>query len=138
MKISAFVGGTSISGPRIRITGCCHRRTRTARMCQSAAEDKLGISFTCGKCDTRISKKVKRQSYTKGVVIIECPTCKRFEFAQPDQKHDQALDRADPITFPSSTPVDTSSQIISAGTRTGLVQPWATLSSWRTNLGRKL
>mmetsp|Transcript_20552 Transcript_20552/g.83397 ORF Transcript_20552/g.83397 Transcript_20552/m.83397 type:complete len:129 (-) Transcript_20552:637-1023(-) len=76
MKISAFVGGTSISGPRIRITGCCHRRTRTARMCQSAAEDKLGISFTCGKCDTRISKKVKRQSYTKGVVIIECPTCK--------------------------------------------------------------
>ncbi|KAJ8901461.1 hypothetical protein NDN08_007307 [Rhodosorus marinus] len=66
----------SIERPRRRITGRCQRRARTPLMCQSEAEDKLGISFTCGKCDTRISKKVKRQSYTEGVVIIECPTCK--------------------------------------------------------------
>mmetsp|Transcript_20769 Transcript_20769/g.30141 ORF Transcript_20769/g.30141 Transcript_20769/m.30141 type:complete len:128 (-) Transcript_20769:1677-2060(-) len=75
MNTCAFVGSASISRPRRRINGHCQRRVWTPLMCQPAPEDRLGISFTCGKCDTRISKKVKRQSYTKGVVIIECPTC---------------------------------------------------------------
>jgi len=45
-------------------------------MCEAAEEDKLGISFTCNKCDTRVSKNIRKLSYTKGVVIIQCPSCK--------------------------------------------------------------
>jgi mitochondrial protein import protein ZIM17 len=37
--------------------------------------DQLGISFTCGVCDTRITKAIKRKSYETGVVLIQCPGC---------------------------------------------------------------
>jgi hypothetical protein len=39
--------------------------------------DHLGISFTCGVCDTRITKSVKRKSYETGVVLIKCPGCEK-------------------------------------------------------------
>lgn len=39
---------------------------------------KLGVSFTCtvDGCGTRISKMIRRSSYEKGTVLIQCPTCK--------------------------------------------------------------
>lgn len=39
--------------------------------------DKMSISFTCGVCDTRITKSFHRQSYEKGVVVIKCPGCEK-------------------------------------------------------------
>lgn len=40
--------------------------------------EKLGVSFTCtaGDCGTRISKMIRRSSYEKGTVLIQCPTCR--------------------------------------------------------------
>lgn len=39
---------------------------------------KLGVSFTCtaDDCGTRVSKMIRRSSYEKGTVLIQCPTCK--------------------------------------------------------------
>lgn len=39
---------------------------------------RLGISFTCtaGDCGTRVSKMIRRSSYERGTVLIQCPTCK--------------------------------------------------------------
>lgn len=41
--------------------------------------DTLGISFTCdaGGCGERITKSVRRRSYEKGTVLIQCPRCKK-------------------------------------------------------------
>ncbi|GAB0491960.1 hypothetical protein MMPV_003217 [Pyropia vietnamensis] len=39
--------------------------------------DKMGIVFTCGVCETRISKSISRSSYEKGVVLIQCPSCEK-------------------------------------------------------------
>ncbi|OSX78199.1 hypothetical protein BU14_0116s0019 [Porphyra umbilicalis] len=39
--------------------------------------DKMHIMFTCGVCDTRISKPISRTSYEKGVVLIQCPSCEK-------------------------------------------------------------
>lgn len=40
--------------------------------------EKLGVSFTCtvNECGTRISKMIRRSSYEKGTVLIQCPKCK--------------------------------------------------------------
>lgn len=39
----------------------------------------LGISFVCNSndCNTRITKQIKRRSYEKGTVLIQCPTCQK-------------------------------------------------------------
>lgn len=42
------------------------KRTSAADMC---------VAFTCSKCDTRAAKAFSRQSYERGVVIVECPGC---------------------------------------------------------------
>lgn len=31
--------------------------------------------YTCGKCGTRAAKAFSKQSYERGVVIVECPGC---------------------------------------------------------------
>lgn len=37
----------------------------------------IGISFTCNanECNQRITKTIKRRSYEKGTVLIQCPSC---------------------------------------------------------------
>lgn len=39
--------------------------------------ERIGISFVCtaDDCNTRISKTVRRHSYEKGTVVIQCPEC---------------------------------------------------------------
>lgn len=41
--------------------------------------EQLGISFVCdaNACGTRIVKTIKRQSYERGTVVIQCPTCEK-------------------------------------------------------------
>jgi len=34
------------------------------------------MAFTCNKCNTRSVKRFTKHSYTKGIVIVECPGCK--------------------------------------------------------------
>nr|CCD13482.1 unnamed protein product [Trypanosoma congolense IL3000] len=31
--------------------------------------------FTCGRCEYRMVKKFSKHAYTKGIVIIQCPSC---------------------------------------------------------------
>lgn len=33
--------------------------------------------FTCGVCETRAVKSFARDSYEKGVVLVQCPGCKK-------------------------------------------------------------
>lgn len=35
----------------------------------------LMIAFTCKKCDHRSSHTMSKQAYTKGTVLIQCPSC---------------------------------------------------------------
>lgn len=39
--------------------------------------DRLGISFTCdvNGCGQRVTKSIRRRSYEKGTVLIQCPAC---------------------------------------------------------------
>ncbi|RNF12636.1 zf-DNL-domain-containing protein [Trypanosoma rangeli] len=32
-------------------------------------------AFTCGRCEHRTVKKFSRHAYTKGIVIVQCPSC---------------------------------------------------------------
>lgn len=32
-------------------------------------------AFTCGRCDHRTVKRFSKHAYTKGIVIVECPSC---------------------------------------------------------------
>lgn len=41
-----------------------------------AIEPRLGIMFTCNKCQTRSFKTFSKHSYEKGVVIVDCDGCK--------------------------------------------------------------
>lgn len=38
----------------------------------------LGMFFTCKACDTRSYKQFTKDSYEKGVVLIQCPGCKNL------------------------------------------------------------
>lgn len=64
------------------------------RACQSESESKdkdkkvlgfvgadmIGLAFTCdaNDCGTRISKRIKRRSYERGTVVVQCPTCEKY------------------------------------------------------------
>ena len=57
------------------------------RLCHSAAAEppatqpltqvrpKLALAFTCKVCNTRVQKLISRQSYERGVVIVQCDGC---------------------------------------------------------------
>ena len=36
---------------------------------------KMLLSFTCKVCDNRVEKKISKQAYTKGVIIVKCDGC---------------------------------------------------------------
>lgn len=42
--------------------------------------ERIGISFICTaeNCNTRIVKSVRRSSYEKGTVVIQCPSCTKY------------------------------------------------------------
>lgn len=33
-------------------------------------------AFTCGQCDFRMVKRFSKHAYTKGIVVVECPSCR--------------------------------------------------------------
>ncbi|VDN16713.1 unnamed protein product [Dibothriocephalus latus] len=39
------------------------------------SDKNMSIEFTCNKCKHRTKKYFSRQAYTKGLVIIRCPSC---------------------------------------------------------------
>lgn len=41
------------------------------------ASDKMYIVFTCGNCETRAVKGFAKSSYESGVVLVQCPGCKK-------------------------------------------------------------
>lgn len=51
--------------------------------------DHLGISFTCGVCETRVAKSIRRKSYEEGVCLVQCPGCKKHHgmFPLPQVVH---------------------------------------------------
>ncbi|KAH9072266.1 hypothetical protein EDB83DRAFT_2361961 [Lactarius deliciosus] len=51
--------------------------SQTAR--SGANEPRLSLTFTCtaANCDTRSSHQFTKRSYEKGIVLIECPGCKK-------------------------------------------------------------
>lgn len=42
--------------------------------------DRIGISFICTaeNCNTRVVKSVRRRSYEKGTIVIQCPSCMKY------------------------------------------------------------
>lgn len=64
-------------GPNILGAGFGKDQATEARMKVSdqVGSERLGIAFTCNKCDTRIQKTFSRHAYYRGIVVIACPTC---------------------------------------------------------------
>lgn len=59
--------------------GSASSKSRNSAELGFVGAERIGISFVCTaeNCNTRIAKSVRRRSYEKGTVIIQCPTCKK-------------------------------------------------------------
>lgn len=51
-----------------------HATEDDAKLAESDA--RIGVVFTCEKCNTRSAKSMSRMAYERGVVIITCPGCR--------------------------------------------------------------
>uniref|UniRef100_A0A7S1XBY6 DNL-type domain-containing protein n=1 Tax=Compsopogon caeruleus TaxID=31354 RepID=A0A7S1XBY6_9RHOD len=49
--------------------------THTPKSRGPIEHDRMGVAFTCGVCEHRVSKKITKKAFTTGVVIIVCPQC---------------------------------------------------------------
>mmetsp|Transcript_3814 Transcript_3814/g.5786 ORF Transcript_3814/g.5786 Transcript_3814/m.5786 type:complete len:153 (+) Transcript_3814:38-496(+) len=47
---------------------------------------KLGIAFTCAKCETRCTKFFSRVAYEEGVVLCRCPGCQKYHLIADNLK----------------------------------------------------
>ena len=37
--------------------------------------DKMLLAFTCGVCETRVTRKISKQAYETGLVVVRCHGC---------------------------------------------------------------
>ena len=60
--------------PALRL---CHSATSNPPSTQPLTQvrPKLALAFTCKVCNTRVQKLISRQSYERGVVIVQCGGC---------------------------------------------------------------
>lgn len=74
-------GSNSDSGAEIGSLppGSANSRGDTRTNLGFVGNDHIGISFVCtaDDCNTRIAKSVRRLSYEKGTVVIQCPKCEK-------------------------------------------------------------
>lgn len=58
--------------------GLLKRYSSAAEPVSTAEEHggRLLLGFTCKRCSTRTHHHMSRQAYDKGVVLVECPTCR--------------------------------------------------------------
>lgn len=64
--------------PRARGFGARRPQGPDAGQMGFVGGDELGLAFTCGVCETRVAKKVRRKSYEEGTCLVQCPGCEKY------------------------------------------------------------